>query len=163
MKSDNLSVYSQQINIQKNTPLNLFAVLYEILENPRSFIQMWGIPSLFCLQFWGLLACNFEKEIFRSYSLCQKKKKIMKVKPICNLHPFHLGNEISFDSDTDIISSQHTTMCGTLCFITCDNPLMFFLYFFSNIISILLHREQFLLYLFALPCSQVSLNALIYE
>lgn len=75
MRFDNLSVYSQQINIQKNTPLNhLFALHYKILENPTSFIQMWGIPSILCHQFWGLLACSFEKEIFRSYSSCQKKK-----------------------------------------------------------------------------------------
>lgn len=54
----------------------------------------------------------------------------MKVKSIGSLHPFQLGNEISFDSDTDIIYPQHKSVCGTLCFITCDNLLMFLLYFF---------------------------------
>lgn len=88
----------------------------------------------------------------------------MKVKSIGSLHPFHLGNEITFDSDTDIISPQHKNVCSTLWFITCDNLLMIFLcFFFFHVMSIPLHREQFFLYLFALPRSQVSLNVLIYD
>lgn len=49
----------------------------------------------------------------------------MKVRSICK-HPFQLGNEISFDSDTDIISPQHIRVCGNLCFISCVSLLTVF-------------------------------------
>lgn len=63
----------------------------------------------------------------------------MKVRSICKLHPFQLGNEISFDSDTDIISPQHRSVCGNLCFTTCDSLLtgLSFLFLFLIVLGAL--------------------------
>ena len=66
----------------------------------------------------------------------------MRVRSVCKLHPFQLGNEISFDSDTDIISPQHRSVCCNVRFIACDSLLIGFAFLFLIVLGALFLLEH---------------------
>lgn len=68
------------------------------------FCVFLGYSAFSYEDYWHVLSRKKSSVDFH-YALRKKEKK---KKP----HPFQLGNEISFDSDIDIISPQHRIVCG---------------------------------------------------